>query len=95
MVALPNAVTAAVYVSVEGATILAHVTRDALHQLSLAVGSSVIVLIKSIAIYTIEHALPIRPLRHQSRLSRSSTRAFRSSLRLTVPLCAISSLASS
>jgi molybdate transport system ATP-binding protein len=48
--------TAAVHVRVEDALILAHVTRDALQQLSLSVGAPVHVLIKSIAIDTIELA---------------------------------------
>lgn len=57
--------TATVVISVEGVTLLAHVTRDAVRQLSLQDGGPVCVLIKSVAIDAIERPIAAAAARDQ------------------------------
>lgn len=56
VVELSDRATVAVYVSIAGSSVIAHVTRDALRTLSLSVGSPVFVLIKAVAIDLVERA---------------------------------------
>jgi molybdate transport system ATP-binding protein len=57
--------TATVVIRVEGVTLLAHVTRDAVRQLSLQEGGPVCVLIKSVAIDAIERPVVAAAARDQ------------------------------
>lgn len=56
IVPLSDATTVAVHVAVGDIVLMAHVTRDAIHQLKLQEGTEVFALIKSVALETLERA---------------------------------------